>query len=169
MSDSAALALESFARLHVFFGRDAPLAAVLGWDEATVACWRRREVVRPQSKKADQVVLLLKLCDEARPHLHDDLQVGRWLGTAQPNLRGVSPAQWLAANGHYGLKGLSHGLTAWKPIPPVLTTEQPIASDLGEKLLLAVAEWEAEHGPLTPQELAVANAVLDVAGVEDAP
>jgi hypothetical protein len=31
--------------------------------------------------------------------------------------------------------------------------------------LAAVAEWEAEHGPLTAQDLAVADAVLDAARV----
>jgi hypothetical protein len=29
--------------------------------------------------------------------------------------------------------------------------------------LAAVAEWEAEHGPLTAEELAAADAVLDAA------
>jgi hypothetical protein len=29
----------------------------------------------------------------------------------------------------------------------------------------AVAEWEAEHGPLSAEELAAADAVLDAAGV----
>jgi hypothetical protein len=117
-SDFAAHALDSFARLHVFFGRDAPLAAALGWDEATVAGWRKREVVRPHMSKAAQVVLLLALCEEARPYMRDDLQVGRWMGTALPNLRGVSPAQWLAENGQRGLRELAHGLVAWKPRLP---------------------------------------------------
>jgi hypothetical protein len=31
--------------------------------------------------------------------------------------------------------------------------------------LAAVAEWEAEHGPLTAQDLAAADAVLDAARV----
>jgi hypothetical protein len=31
--------------------------------------------------------------------------------------------------------------------------------------LAAVAEWEAESGPITPQELAEADAILDAAGV----
>ena len=80
------------------------MAGALGWDEATVAGWRRREVMRPHMKKAAQVVLLLALCDEARPFMQNDLQVGNWLGTALPNLRGVSPAQWLASNGQRGLR-----------------------------------------------------------------
>jgi hypothetical protein len=111
-------ALDSFARLHVFFGRDAPLAAALGWDEATVAGWRRREVVRPHMKKSAQVVLLLHLCEDVRPYMRNDLQVGRWMGTALPNLRGLSPAQWLAENGQRGLRELTHGLIAWKPRLP---------------------------------------------------
>jgi hypothetical protein len=118
-SGLASHALDSFARLYAFFGRDAPLAGVLGWDEATVAGWRRREVVRPHMNKAAQVVLLLALCDEARPYMRDDLQVGRWMGTALPNLHGVSPAQWLAENGQRGLRELTHGLVAWKPRLPV--------------------------------------------------
>ena len=35
--------------------------------------------------------------------------------------------------------------------------------------LAAVAEWEAEHGPLSAEELAAADAVLDAAGVGVAP
>jgi hypothetical protein len=31
--------------------------------------------------------------------------------------------------------------------------------------LAAVAEWEAESGPITPEELAEADAILDAAGV----
>jgi predicted transcriptional regulator len=31
--------------------------------------------------------------------------------------------------------------------------------------LQAVAEWEAEHGPFTPEEIAEADAILDAAGV----
>jgi hypothetical protein len=34
-----------------------------------------------------------------------------------------------------------------------------------EKGLAAVAEWEAEHGPLSAEDLAAADAVLDAAGV----
>jgi hypothetical protein len=34
-----------------------------------------------------------------------------------------------------------------------------------DKGLTAVAEWEAEHGPLGAEELAAADAVLDAAGV----
>jgi hypothetical protein len=34
-----------------------------------------------------------------------------------------------------------------------------------EKGLAAVAEWEAEHGPLRAEDLAAADAVLDAAGV----
>jgi hypothetical protein len=34
-----------------------------------------------------------------------------------------------------------------------------------EEGLAAVAEWEAEHGPLSAEDLAAADAVLDAAGV----
>lgn len=104
------MALDDFARLHVFFARDAPLASALGWDEATVACWRKREVVRPQVKKSAQVLRMLQLCDQVRPYMQSDRQVGQWLGAPAPNLRGASPAQWLNANGQRGLRELSHGL-----------------------------------------------------------
>ena len=117
-SGLASYALDSFARLYAFFGRDAPLAGALGWDEATVAVWRKREVVRPRTNKVAQVVLLLALCDEARPYMRNDLQVGRWMGTALPNLRGISPAQWLAENGQRGLRELTHGLVTWAPRLP---------------------------------------------------
>ncbi len=106
------MALDDFARLYIFFGRDAPLAAALRWDEATIACWRKRQVVRPQVKKATQVLRMLKLCDQVRPHMQSDRQVGQWLGAPSPNLRGHSPAQWLAANGQRGLDELARQLPA---------------------------------------------------------
>ncbi len=34
-----------------------------------------------------------------------------------------------------------------------------------EKGLQGVAEWEAEHGPISPEEIAKANAILDAAGI----
>jgi hypothetical protein len=94
------------------------LAGALGWDEATVAEWRTREVVRPQVKKAAQIELLLDLCEETRPYLHEDRQVGEWMSTGLPNLRGMTPAQWLAARGHRGLRELTYGLVDWMPRLP---------------------------------------------------
>lgn len=110
--------MDSFARLWAFFGRDVLAADALGWDEATVAAWRAREVVRPQVKKAAQVELLLELCEETHPYMHSDRQVGEWLVTALPNLRGSTPAQWLAARGRRGLRELTYGLVDWMPRLP---------------------------------------------------
>jgi hypothetical protein len=110
--------LDSFAHLYCFFGRDVLLAGALGWDEATIAMWRAREVVRPQVKKVAQVALLLELCEEARPYLHEDLQVGAWVSTGLPNLRGSTPAQWLMTRGHRGLRELTYGLVDWMPRLP---------------------------------------------------
>jgi hypothetical protein len=117
-SAHATRALGCFARLYSFFGRDVPLADALDWDEATVAAWRTREVVRPHVKKAAQVELLLDLCEETRPYLQEDHQVGEWINTALPNLRGTTPAQWLAARGHRGLRELTYGLVDWMPRLP---------------------------------------------------
>ena len=94
------------------------LAYALGWDEATVAVWRTREVVRPQVKKAAQIELLLELCEETRTYLHEDHQVGEWISTGLPNLRGMTPAQWLAARGQRGLRELTYGLVDWMPRLP---------------------------------------------------
>jgi hypothetical protein len=114
-SVQATRALDSFARLYPYFGRDVLLAGALGWDQATIAGWRTREVVRPQVKKAAQIELLLECCEETRPYLQEDLQVGEWISTRLPNLRGMTPAQWLAARGHRGLRELTHGLVDWMP------------------------------------------------------
>jgi hypothetical protein len=32
-----------------------------------------------------------------------------------PNLRGATPAQWLVARGHRGLRELTYGLVDWMP------------------------------------------------------
>ena len=117
-SAQATRTLDCFARLYSFFGRDVPLAGALGWDEATVAEWRTREVIRPRVKKAAQIELLLELCEETRPYLHEDVQVGAWTSTGLPNLRGMTPAQWLTARGHRGLRELTYGLVDWMPRLP---------------------------------------------------
>ena len=127
-SAQATRALDSFARLYSFFGRDVLLAGALSWNEATVAEWRTREVIRPQVKKAAQIELLLECCEETRPYLHEDHQVGEWISTALPNLRGMTPAQWLAARGHRGLRELTYGLLDWMPRLPAGELE-PIEKD----------------------------------------
>lgn len=138
-SAQATHALDSFACLYAFFGRDVLLADGLGWDEATVAMWRAREVVRPQVKKAAQVALLLELCEETRPYLREDRQVGEWVTTALPNLRGATPAQWLIARGHRGLRELTYGLVDWMPRLPAGEIE-PVDEDGAAKMLAAHAD-----------------------------
>jgi hypothetical protein len=135
-SVQARQALDSFARLYCFFGRDVLLADALGWDEATVAVWRGRGVVRPQVKKAAQVELLLELCEETRPYLHGDLQVGEWVSTALPNLRGSTPAQWLLARGQRGLRELTYGLVDWMPRLPAGEVE-PVQEDVAAETIAA--------------------------------
>jgi hypothetical protein len=127
-SAQATQALNSYARLYAFFGQDVLLAGALGWDEATVAMWRGREVVRPQVKKAAQVALLLELCEEARPYLREDRQVGEWVSTGLPNLRGSTPAQWLMTRGQRGLRELTYGLVDWMPRLPAGEIE-PVNED----------------------------------------
>jgi hypothetical protein len=79
-------------------------------------------------KKAAQIELLLECCEETRPYLHEDHQVGEWISTALPNLRGMTPAQWLAARGHRGLRELTYGLLDWMPRLPAGELE-PIEKD----------------------------------------
>ncbi len=57
-------------------------------------------------------------------------------------------------------RGMS--LSAWlnKVSESALETEGSL-----EDGLAAVAEWEAEHGPLSEEDLAAASAVLDAAGI----
>jgi hypothetical protein len=126
-------------RLYVFFGRGVLLAGALGWDEATIAGWRGHEVVRPQVKKAAQVALMLELCEETRPYLHGDREVGEWVTTALPNLRGATPAQWLIARGHRGLRELTYGLVDWMPRLPAGEIE-PVDEDAAAQMLAAHAD-----------------------------
>ena len=115
------------------------LAGALGWDEATVAGWRGGEVVRPQVKKAAQVALLLELCEEARPYLRDDLQVGGWVSTALPNLRGATPAQWLLTRGQRGLRELTYGLVDWMGRLPAGEIE-PVSESAASEAIAAHAD-----------------------------
>jgi hypothetical protein len=134
-SAHATRALDDFARLYSYFGGGALLAGALGWDQATVAEWRTRQVVRPQVKKVAQIELLLELCEETRPYLHEDHQVGEWISIGLPNLRGMTPAQWLTARGHRGLRELTYGLIDWMPRLPA-------------------GELESIEGEATPEGLA---------------
>lgn len=97
---------------------DSQLGNALGWDLATVAEWRDGEVVRPQRAKMRQVWLLSRLCEEARPYLAEDTDVGAWMSAPLPNLQGASPASWLAERGERGLGELIHGLVDWMPRLP---------------------------------------------------
>jgi len=115
------------------------LASALSWDEATIAEWRTRQVVRPQVKKAAQIELLLECCEETRPYLHEDHQVGEWMNTALPNLRGMTPAQWLAARGHRGLRELTYGLMDWMPRLPAGELE-PIEERAASKAMTPHAD-----------------------------
>ncbi len=57
-------------------------------------------------------------------------------------------------------RGMS--LSAWLNDVSERALETEVSLEDG---LVAVAEWEAENGPITPQELAEADAILNAAGV----
>ncbi len=57
-------------------------------------------------------------------------------------------------------RGMS--LSAWLNDVSERALETEVSLEDG---LAAVAEWEAENGPITPQELAEADAILNAAGV----
>jgi hypothetical protein len=117
-SPQAAQALETFGILPRYFAHDAQLAQALGWDSATVAVWREGGVVRPQSAKVAYVKLLADLCEEAGAYLRRDTDVGAWICTSLPNLRGASPAEWLATRGPRGLRELTYAMVDWMPRVP---------------------------------------------------
>jgi hypothetical protein len=53
-------------------------------------------------------------------------------------------------------------LSAWVNEASEVALESEVSIEDG---LAGVAEWEAEHGPITAEELAKADAVLDAAGI----
>lgn len=119
-SERAAAALEAFGAIRRFFPSDALLAEALGWDLATVAAWRAGGVVRPQTAKAAQVLLLNELCEEARAYLDADGDVARWITSPQPYLavpgkKGATPALYLRTYNKDGLDQISRGLVQWMP------------------------------------------------------
>ena len=111
----AEAALIAFLRLRSYFSHDAQLAEALEWDEATVASWRDREVVRPQRAKVSQIGLFLDLCEDVRPFLDRNRDVGGWVTTALPNLHGASPARVLNRTGTRGLAALRSTLVDTVP------------------------------------------------------
>jgi hypothetical protein len=72
----------------------------------------------------------------------------------------LDEAVLLAAREAAKSRGMS--LSAWlnEVSESALETEISLADGLA-----AVAEWEAESGPITPEELAKADAILDAAGI----
>jgi hypothetical protein len=66
----------------------------------------------------------------------------------------------LAAREAAGRRGMS--LSAWVNEASEVALESEVSIEDG---LAGVAEWEAEHGPITAEELAKADAVLDAAGI----
>lgn len=139
-SPQAGVALDAFAELRRFFDHDARLTEALGWDDATSAQWRDRQVVRPQRVKTMQVALLAELAREARAYLDTDADVGDWLNAPLPNLRGASPARWLRSRGHVGLREMTFGLVDWMPRLPD-TDLEPI----DEEQARAYLEEAADH------------------------
>lgn len=117
-SPQASLALDAFGNLRRFFSHDVQLAQALGWDEATAAQWRDRQVVRPQRTKVMQVLQLAELGREARAYMETNEDVGEWLNAPLPNLRGSSPSRWLRSRGPIGLRELTRGMVDWMPRPP---------------------------------------------------
>jgi hypothetical protein len=96
----------------------ATLAQALGWDQATAGDWGSHNVVRPRTAKHKQVFLLIELCAEARAYLASDSDVGLWLNAPLPNLRGITPAEWLRERGAIGLRELTYGMVDWMPRLP---------------------------------------------------
>lgn len=66
----------------------------------------------------------------------------------------------LAARESAKRQGMS--LSAWVNEVSESALESEVSLEEG---LAGVAEWEAEHGPISAEELAKADAVLDAAGV----
>jgi hypothetical protein len=67
---------------------------------------------------------------------------------------------FLAATQAAERRGIS--LSAWVNEVSESALETEVCLEDG---LAGVAEWEAEHGPISAEELAKANAVLDAAGI----
>jgi hypothetical protein len=134
-------ALDTFADVRRYFGRDIQLAVVLGWDEATAARWRDHVVVRPQRVKTMRVVLLDKLAREARAYLESDTDVGEWLNAPLPNLQGKCPARWLRSRGRTGLRELTAGMVDWMPRLPERDL-QPIDAEQARAFLKEAADHD---------------------------
>lgn len=126
-------ALAAFADVRRYFDTDAHIAGALGWDVATAREWREQAVVRPQRVKVKQLLMLRGLCEDTRPFLREDLDVGHWLTSPQPHLRGHTPAQWLRGRGEHGLNELRRGLVEWMPkVSESDLTDLPAPGPLGE-------------------------------------
>ncbi|MHB8693123.1 MAG: hypothetical protein ACYDHH_17945 [Solirubrobacteraceae bacterium] len=83
----------AFAELQPFFDTKTALAKALGWSLPTLRGWFDSVPTRPREGSARDVIQLRDLAVAAGKWVSDPLQVGEWLLSPLPELRGSVPSR----------------------------------------------------------------------------
>ncbi len=84
-----------YDELREFFPTPSLRARALGVKRDTIQVWDQHRAARLRGTSQGRVTLLLVLCSAVSRHMLSPRDVGRWMLTPQPSLRGKSPVDLL--------------------------------------------------------------------------
>lgn len=117
-------ALRDYRRLGPFFPVKSERAKALGASTETLRTWEQRPPSRLRSGLVENIRLVLEVCLELEPLMDKRSDVGRWMLSPQPQLRGRTPVSLLHADGKDAIERLL-GL-AVEQIPAAVVPEDEI-------------------------------------------
>lgn len=92
-SEATLRAHEALAQLEPFFATKTDLARALGWTAPTLRQWLESRPARPRQDTIRSVMQLRDLAVAAGKWVSNPQQVGEWLLSPHPQLRGAVPAE----------------------------------------------------------------------------
>jgi hypothetical protein len=127
------------AELRIYFASSSQLARALGTSRDTLRAWNGSHTpARPRVELLDAAQSLLALCRAVSRYVPDKTQVGQWLESPSPRLRGVSPVEVLRSHGHNGLDLLLADLAVTTPPRPTSPIDIPSLEDLRTALEMGI-------------------------------
>ncbi len=84
-----------YEQLREFFPTPSLRARALGVKRDTIQVWDHQRAARLRATSQGRVTLLLALCSAVSSHMLSSRDVGRWMLSPQPALRGRSPVELL--------------------------------------------------------------------------
>lgn len=132
-----------YDELREFFPTPSLRARALGVKRDTIQVWDQHMAARLRGSSQGRVTLLLALCSAVSRHMLSPRDVGQWMLTPQPSLRGRSPV--------YLLRQLGDG--AYEQLRTLVSADE---DRLALHTPLTEQDWEtieAELDPVVAQEI----------------